>query len=77
MRLMMWIASIQVLRLPNRARYKGMSEESLQTADICVLLAPVVPQPHPVHPTFSVKHQFSLNKASLRLPVLRLNLILL
>lgn len=56
MRLMMWIASIQVLRLPNRARYKGMSEESLQTAAICVLLASGVSHPHPAHPTFPVQH---------------------
>lgn len=56
MRLMMWIASIRVLRLPNRARYKGMSEESLQTAAICVLLAPGVSHPRPANQTFPVQY---------------------
>lgn len=59
MRLMMWIASIRVLRLPNRARYKGMSEESLQTAAICVLLAPGVSQPRPAQPTFPAQHHLN------------------
>lgn len=42
-----------------RARYKGMSEESLQTAAICVLLAPGVSHPNPAHPTFPVQHHLN------------------
>lgn len=37
-----------------------MSEESLQTAAICVLLAPGVSHPRPAHPTFPV--QYHLNE---------------
>lgn len=72
MRLMMWIASIRVLRLPNRARYKGMSEESLQTAAICVLLAPGVSHPRPAHPTFPVQHHLNekINTLTIKLSLI-------
>lgn len=67
-------ASIQVLRLPNRVRYKGMSEESLQTAAICVLLAPGVSHPRPAHQTFPVQHH--LNEKINTLTIIKANLII-